>query len=32
MVDLIQNVLVTASYGHYSQHAARFGPDDICQI
>ena len=26
------SVLVTASYGHYGQRAARIGPDRICQI
>ena len=26
------SVLVTASYGHYGQRAARIGPDSICRI
>ena len=32
MPNLIWKRLVTASYGHYGQSAARIGPDRICQI
>ena len=30
--DPTRKRLVTASYGHYGQRAARIGPDSICQI
>ena len=32
MPDPTGSLLVTASYGHYGQRAARIGPDSICRI